>query len=55
MIEGYRTAEGTLFTGKQVRRIIDRRAVYASLTATTPSVALNLGVMAAHPAIIAAP
>jgi len=52
--EGYRTAEGALFTGKQVRRIIDRRAVYAGQSATTPSVALNVGVLAAHPAIIAA-
>lgn len=52
--QGYRTAEGALFTGKQVRRIIDRRAVYAGLTATTPSVALNVGVVAAQPAIIGA-
>ncbi len=52
--EGYRTAEGALFTGKQVRRIIDRRAVYAGKTSTTPSVLLNAGVVAAHPAILAA-
>jgi DNA invertase Pin-like site-specific DNA recombinase len=52
--EGYRTAEGALFGGVQVRRIIDRRNVYAGITATTPSVALNAGVVAAHPAIIAA-
>lgn len=52
--DGYRTAEGAAFTGKQVRRIIDRRNVYAGKTATTPSVSLNVGVSAAHPAIIAA-
>lgn len=53
--KGYRTAEGAAFTGKQVRRIVDRRAVYAGLAATTPSVALNAGVAAAHPAILRAP
>lgn len=52
--EGYRTAEGMLFGGVQVRRIIDRRDVYAGRSATTPSVALNVGVVAAHPAILAA-
>lgn len=52
--EGHRTATDALFTRTQVRRIIDRRDVYAGRTATTPSVALNAGVVAAHPAILAA-
>lgn len=51
--EGHRTAEGALFGGVQARCIVDRRGVYAGLTATTPSVALNVGVIAAHPAILA--
>jgi len=40
------------FGSVQVRRIVDRHGVYAGRTAKTPSVVLNTGVTAAHPAMI---
>lgn len=51
--EGHQTAQGALFTAVQVKRILDRRGVYAATTATTPSIELNQGVRPQHAAIIA--
>lgn len=51
--ESHRTAKNALFTAVQVKRILDRRDVYAAVTATTPSIALHEGVRPRHAAIIA--
>jgi site-specific DNA recombinase len=49
---GHRTAQGAKFGAKQVQRIIQRRKTYQGLAPTTPSLALNAGVMPMHPPIL---